>query len=142
MVFITTCDLLILKLHRTLPRVHEPLLQRVRRDKAERHGLDVIELGGGAELLDAHGGDGEFLTGDESQGIETVATHHAEPVGELCGGNVTECVGADKYTVKHSMLFLSCTHRQKAERHSIWKPHSLVQQTDYTAPQKDVLVRY
>lgn len=74
MVFITTCDLLILKLHRVLSRVHKlelqrpclTLLQRVRRDEAGTHGLGGIKLSCGAELLDADGGDGQFFEGDKS----------------------------------------------------------------------------
>lgn len=64
MVYATTFDLLTHKLHRVLPRVHElelqrtrqSFLKRVRRDEAGGHRLGGIELGGGAELLDADGG--------------------------------------------------------------------------------------
>ena len=84
------------KLYRILPRVYklelqrpgQTLFQRVWRDEAGGHGLGGIELGGGAELLYADGRDGEFLAGDEGQGIETVAAHHAKPVGEVGGGDM------------------------------------------------------
>ncbi len=47
-----------------------------------------VELGCGAEFLDAHGADGEFLACELGQQVETVASGHPQPVGEVGGGYV------------------------------------------------------
>lgn len=70
--------------------------------EARGHRLGGIELGGGAEFLYADGRDGEFLAGDEGQGIETIAAHHAEPVGKVGGGDVlVQYLAHQRYQVVH-----------------------------------------
>ncbi len=47
-----------------------------------------IELGRGAEFLHRHRAYRQLLAGQFCKQIDAVIAHHAEPVGEVCGGDV------------------------------------------------------
>lgn len=61
----------------------EAFVESVGRLEAAGMGFLGIKFGCRAEFLYSDGGDCEFFTCDFGEKIETVASHHAEPIGKM-----------------------------------------------------------
>lgn len=66
----------------------QPFVEGIGSLEAARMDLGGIELGGGAEFLDAHRRDGQLLAREHGQEVEAVAAEHPHPQRKVCGRNL------------------------------------------------------